>query len=174
MIIDCTELYIETPSSMTAQSQTWSQYKHHNTFKALVAITPIGQVCFVSKLWTGKVSDKEITTESGVLELLEKGDNLMADRGFDIVDVMPLGTTLNIPPFKGSRSQLTASETEETMKIAAVRIHVERSIKRIKSYHILDGVMPLSLHSMASEIFETCAYLSNFGNFLVQPSTQNF
>ena len=74
------------------------------------------------QLWTGKVSDKEITTESGVLELLEKGDNLMADRGFDIVDVMPQGTTLNIPPFKGSRSQLTASETEETKKIAAVRI----------------------------------------------------
>ena len=37
----------------------------------------------------------------------------MADRGFDISNILPDGVTINIPPFKGSRSQLTAPETEE-------------------------------------------------------------
>ncbi|KAI8514872.1 hypothetical protein Bbelb_074630 [Branchiostoma belcheri] len=36
IIIDCTEIFIEAPSAMLAQSQTWSNYKHHNTWKALV------------------------------------------------------------------------------------------------------------------------------------------
>ena len=32
-IIDCTEFFIEKPSSLTAQRQTWSSYKQHNTAK---------------------------------------------------------------------------------------------------------------------------------------------
>ena len=38
IIIDCTEIFTEIPSSLKSQSQTWSQYKHHNTWKALVGI----------------------------------------------------------------------------------------------------------------------------------------
>ena len=32
-LIDCTEFFIETPSSLTAQRETWSSYKSHNTCK---------------------------------------------------------------------------------------------------------------------------------------------
>lgn len=32
IILDCTEVFIEIPSSMAAQSETWSNYKHHNTY----------------------------------------------------------------------------------------------------------------------------------------------
>ena len=51
IIIDCTELFIEVPSSMKAQSETWSNYKHHNTFKVLVGVSPNGKVTFISDLW---------------------------------------------------------------------------------------------------------------------------
>ena len=168
IIIDCTELFIEVPSSLRAQSQTWSEYKHHNTWKALVGISPNGAITFISKLWSGRVSDKEITKKCGVLALLEPGDNVMADRGFDIHDILPSGVTLNIPPFKGTREQLTPEETEETAHIASVRIHVERAIGRVKNYHILDGVLPLSLHPIANQIFTVCCYLTNFLPFLVK------
>ena len=60
-------------------------------------------------------------------------------------DIFSRGVGLNIPPFKGSRDQLTAEEVDETVHIASVRIHVERAIGRIKNYHILDGTLPLSL-----------------------------
>ena len=33
VIIDCIELYIQRPSSLVSQSETFSNYKHHNTFK---------------------------------------------------------------------------------------------------------------------------------------------
>ena len=58
IILDCTELFIQRPSAMLAQSETWSDYKHHNTWKLLVGVTPNGQVSFLSDLWGGRVSDK--------------------------------------------------------------------------------------------------------------------
>jgi hypothetical protein len=39
-IFDCTEVVIETPSSLDTQAQFWRDYKHHCTLKFLVAITP--------------------------------------------------------------------------------------------------------------------------------------
>ena len=124
---------------MFAQSETWSDYKHHNTWKLLVGVTPNGQVSFLSDLWGGRVSDKQITRERGMLDLIESGDNIMFDRDFDIKDIVPEGVTVNMPPFLAGGDQLPEAETEETMTFASVRIHVERAIGRIKTYHILDG-----------------------------------
>ncbi|XP_068756790.1 uncharacterized protein [Montipora capricornis] len=169
VIIDCTEVFVEVPSSMLAQSQTWSNYKHHNTFKVLIGISPNGQVIFVSKLWGDRISDKCITEKSGLMQYLKPGDNIMADRGFEITNILPPGVGLNIPPFKGARAQLTAEEVTETVHIASVRIHVERAIGRVKNYHILDGTLPLTLAHTADQKFSVCAYLTNFLPPLLPP-----
>ena len=104
---------------MLTQSETWSDYKHHNIWKVLVGVTvlvlQVLQVSYLSDLWGGRVSDKQITCESGVLDLLEAGDNVMVDRGFDISNFVPNVVSVNIPPFLAGRDQLTAVETEESM-----------------------------------------------------------
>ena len=125
--------------------------------EALVGISPNGAFTFVSKLWTGRVTDKKITVECGILKLLEKGD-----RRFDIADILPSGVTLKIPPFKGQKDQLTAEESEETARIASVRIHVERAIGRLNNYHLLNGVLPLSLAPVSDQIFTVCCCLTKF------------
>ena len=84
---------------------------------------------------------------------MEPGDNIMADRGFDIHELLPPGVGLNIPPFKGTWNHLTPAEAEETAYIASLKIHVERAIGCDKSYHILDGLLPLSLHLIPNQIF---------------------
>ena len=53
-----------------------------------MGISPGGVITFVSKLWGRHISDKEITQKCRILELLEPGDNVMADKGFDIKDVL--------------------------------------------------------------------------------------
>ena len=99
IIIDCTEIFLQKPTSPSAQRATWSNYKQHNTMKALVGITPTGYFSFVSKLWTGNVSDRYITERSGLLDKLEEGDSVMADKGFNIRDLLTRKkVALNIPP----------------------------------------------------------------------------
>ena len=107
VIIDCTELFVETPSFLNIQSATYSSYKHHNTFKGLVGISPTGTCTFISHLYTGGISDKEIARECGILDKLEFGDSVMADKGFDMsYECFVRGSKLNIPPFARS-SQLS-------------------------------------------------------------------
>ena len=74
------------------------------------------------------MSDKEITQKCAVLALLESGDKIMADRGFDIHELLPTRVSLNMPPFKGAPNQLTPVEAGETAHIVSVRIHVDRAI----------------------------------------------
>ena len=79
-IIDGSEVFIETPSDLAMQSSTWSQYKHHNTVKLLVACTPNGAICFVSPVYVGSISDVELTKICGFLDALKDkpGVSIMA------------------------------------------------------------------------------------------------
>ena len=51
VIIDCTEIFTEMPTSFRSQSATFSNYKHHNTAKVLVGIAPDGSATFVSDVY---------------------------------------------------------------------------------------------------------------------------
>ena len=90
--IDATEIFIEAPSLPELQQMTFSSYKNRNTFKGLVGISPGGAVTLVSSLFPGSIMDKQLTRRSGLLELLERGDCVMADCGFDIQDDLTLLT----------------------------------------------------------------------------------
>ena len=52
--------------------------------KRLIGITPTGGVSFVSKLYRGSISDKEMSKSSGLLEILESGDSVVVNKGFTI------------------------------------------------------------------------------------------
>ncbi|XP_063416866.1 uncharacterized protein LOC134699102 [Mytilus trossulus] len=174
VIIDATEFYVQRPRNPTAQSKTWSNYKSKNTFKTLVGITPNGAFSFISDLWTGNISDRSITERSGFIDLIEKGDHVMADRGFLIKDLLlSKGATLNMPPFTrpckhGKGRCLTAKEIQESKSIASLRIHVERSIQRLKSYKFLSGVMPINSLSVANQALKVAGYFCNLMKPLVQ------
>ena len=48
VFIDCTEIYTQRPSSLVTNSQLYSIYKSHTTFKELVGIAPHGAMTFIS------------------------------------------------------------------------------------------------------------------------------
>ena len=108
-IIDCTEIRCQMPSSLLLNSKLFSSYENHVTLKGLVGIAPSEAITFSSQLYSGNISDRKIVGRSGFLKLeFDNGDTMMADKGFTIDDLLPLGVTLNIPPFLESNSQMTA------------------------------------------------------------------
>ena len=70
------------------QSELYSEYKSHNTLKGLFGISPNVWVTFLSSLYRGSISEREIVEENHFVDLLEQGDLIMADRGFGIQDLL--------------------------------------------------------------------------------------
>ena len=117
------------------QSQSYSNYKSTNTLKSFVGVDSMGGFVFISQLYAGSISDKQIVSRSGFLDLLSRkkevseifeGDSIMADKGFDIGgDLQKIGLQLNIPPLLKEKPQFDESEVIRTQTIAKHRIHVE-------------------------------------------------
>lgn len=168
-IIDCTEIFIERPSDLTARAKTWSNYKHFNTIKYLIGITPAGAVMFISKGWGGRVSDKEITIKSGFFEKLTNGDRILADRGFLINKELAVkGAFLSIPSFTKGKKQLSAQEVGVSRQIANVRIHVERVIGRLKKFKILNSIIPISQVNLLNHVMTIICGVVNLNKSVVQ------
>lgn len=158
--LDCTEIQCAVPrQNMAQQSATFSHYKQRNMFKALVGVAPNATITFVSELYPGSVSDKQIVMHSKLLDQMKPGDLILADKGFLLHDSLPQGVSVNIPPFLTTQ-QFSKEQVMETTRIARARIHVERAIQRLKVFHILHFI-PASYRSKASKIFQLCACLAN-------------
>ena len=172
VIIDATELRIQTPSSLLRQSQSYSSYQSTNTFKSLIGVDAKGGIVFVSQLYTGSISDKEIVIRSGFLEILKNkvavgeilaDDAVMADKGFDIGDELKkVNLRLNIPPFLANQSAFSEGDVIKTQTVAQHRIHIERAIGKVRRYQIFSSEIPVTMFGIINQIWTVCCMLSNF------------
>ena len=129
VIIDCFKISINKPKNILARAQTFSSYKHHNTVKVLIGITPQGVISYISEAWGGCTSDKFLNEICDFLDNLPPGDIVMAERGFDIEEsVAWYCGKVKIPSFTKGKRKLSSLDIEQSRHIAAVRIHVERVI----------------------------------------------
>ena len=128
--------------------------KLKNIVKVLIGITPSGAISFVSEAYEGSISDRKLVEVCGILEKLEPGDEIMADKGFTIQDLLvPLGVRLTMPPFLLANAQMPASDVFTTKKIARLRVHVEQAIGRVKDYRISQGSLPACMW----DSFKSCS-----------------
>ena len=166
-IVDCTEFRVECSRNFARQGNTFSSYKHTNTFKCLIAVTPNGGACFVSDLFEGDADDVQIFRECGIMKYLEPFDLVLADRGFTVKELLnPLQVELKIPSFLKGRKSLNAAEELETHRIAKARIHVERFNQCLKQFKLIGRKIPLSIAPLATQMVVVAACLVNFQDTL--------
>lgn len=131
---------------VTLKASTWSDYKHHNTAKVLVSVTPNGAFNFVSEAWGGQTSDVHWTRESNFYDILEPHDEVMADRRFTVMeDLLIRNATLHIPAGKRGNEQLPKSDVKKTKEVANLRIFVKQAIHRLKTFCLIEYELPISL-----------------------------
>jgi len=84
----------------------------------------------------------------------QKGDSLMADRGFNVQDMFaPKGVTINIPAFLKGRDHLPGTTLMKDRKLARERVHIERPIGLTKTYTILSQELDAHYVNIASDFF---------------------
>ena len=112
---------------------------------------------FISRLYSGCISDKEITRKCGFIEALDPGDLVMADKGFNIQDLLVLQHVRLIAPPIMHKGNVSADATTKTRRVARKRIHVERIIRSLKSL----GGIPLTMKTYIDSVITQCAPLVN-------------
>ena len=164
------EIYCERPSDLMARAQTYSHYKHHNTVKFLIGISPQGVISYISKGWGGRVSDKYLTENCGLLNCILPGDQILADRGFNVQESVGFYCAeIKIPPFTKGKKQLSQIEVDTARQLSLVRIHVERVIGLLRNkYTILQSTLPIKMimcndgeNSVLDKIVVICSVLCN-------------
>lgn len=129
---DAIEINQDIPTQTDTQAMAHSSYKSRHIVQSVTCVTPNGAVTYTSELYPGSSLDVAIVRHSKVLQKIQAGDLILADKGFTIHDQIPQGVWLTMPSFLSTRGQFFQQETALCYKFARACIH-----KRIKNYEIL-------------------------------------
>lgn len=171
-IIDCLEIEIEKPTNPVKQALTWSEYKKCNTLKYLVSSTPDGFINFISNGYGGRISDSLLVQTCGYLDQVPAGSSVMADRGFKEIAkyLHERNCTLVRPPSVSSSTKPTRAEVMESKRIASLRIHIERVIRRIREFEYLKphSVINHNLVAQTDAVIKIACALINLQNPIIK------
>lgn len=171
-IIDCFEIQIEKPSNALHQALTWSDYKKCNTLKYLIGISPDGLIVFISTGYGGRVSDVELFEKCLIMDVLPEKCELMADRGFKQIQTILQKKQIVLvrPPSVLTQQKPSKEEVLLTKQIASLRIHVERVIRRIREYSLLEPHSTLDHNIMPyiDSVVKIVASLINLQNPVIK------
>ncbi|XP_062585854.1 uncharacterized protein LOC134247520 [Saccostrea cucullata] len=171
VILDATEVPINKPQNVNAQSASFSNYKNKNTLKVMIGCTPRGTVSYISDAYCGATSDRQIIERSDLLlekDKFQDHDSIMADRGIMVQDLFASrNIQVNTPTMIKGKSQLEAQVVVKDRRIASKRIHVERIIGLAKTFKILKKELP-GKAILGSRIIFICFSELNFRPCIVE------
>ncbi|KAJ8674002.1 hypothetical protein QAD02_005264 [Eretmocerus hayati] len=165
IILDCTEMPVENSKCLQYRLRMYSHYKGRQTLKILLGVTQSGLISFCSKAYGGRASDKSIFLQSGLLDrLTPHKDAITVDKGFQIMkDCEARNIKIYRPPFAKSNEQMPTDDCVDTRNIAAARVHVERTIQRLKIFGILKSTIPWELTRHIDNIMKILCGFTNLG-----------
>ena len=144
---------------------------------ATIRTTPLekhlfGLLC-CSDTYPGTISDKDITEQAGVLNIVNKGKVVLTDKGFDITELcLKKGVLHNRPPMKFS-DQYEPSEISANFDIATLRVYNENYIGRMRDWAILNSCWPMTRIDLLGHCFKVFAHVVNILKTPVGPKISN-
>jgi hypothetical protein len=156
-----------------SSSGNTTEYKKCNTLKYLISATTDGIINYVSPGYSERITDTTLVEECGYLKMLPKGVQVMADRGFKHIEPLLLSRgTLVRPPSTEQKKKSSKGQVLETKRIASLRIHIERAIRRIREFKLLKPYSCINnkLIYLTDEVVVIAAGLINLQGPLIKQS----
>ncbi|XP_008435149.1 uncharacterized protein LOC103481468 [Poecilia reticulata] len=160
VILACTELRCEI-GEMKTISETLLRKRKCVTYKALVGIAPCGVITFVSKLFSDSITNDELTRLSGILKLLEPGDEVMAPKNFHIDNLLK-NVGAKLVAFPANSEDGISSNQRRAWNVARLHALVHCVIKRIKGNRLLESTIPFTLAGTVNQIWSCCCFMANY------------
>ncbi len=107
---------------------------------AMVRMAPHGALTFVSTLFEGSMSDREVFRQSGITSLLTPDMAIMVDKRFLVDDLVP--GTVHRPCLLSKWTQMSEEDVLKTQSIARLRVHV----RRVKENKLFDTTLHCRQH----------------------------
>ena len=98
-------------------------------------------IMFISLAYPGWISDKEITKQSGYLDMME--------------------TYIYRVNSPGKQDQVRCCPQKRQNKIAKTWTLVEHAIQHLKIFRFIANEVPINMHSYRDDILQICAAISN-------------
>lgn len=156
-ILDCTKMFVGNDPS------TSSSYNDHPTLKLLVGCDEMSEVNFISDAFAESISDRELIIKSGFLDIVNTGDAVLADKLFDVSDLLESkGVEINIPPHLKGKEHLAKFKMKKTRVTTNRKILIENINCRARKNKILITPMEKTLWPRANKIIYICFALVNF------------
>ena len=92
----------------------------------------------------------------------------MADKGFNIQHLLALCEVRLVVPPMLRKDNVCATTSTATRRVAAIRVHVERMIRKLKGFTILKGDLSLAMKPYVSSLVTVCAALVNLQPKIIQ------
>lgn len=163
-ILDASEIKIQAMKCTNCRICTYSTYKKDYTTKFMINITPGGFISHVSVGYSGKASDKFIFNQEKLIEKFDgPNDSIMVDKGVMIEDDLVEHELTLVRPsfFRAEMGQFEEEEAVKNTRIAALRVHVERALQRMKIFAVMTDRIEYNLHPYVNEILIIVAAIAN-------------
>ncbi|XP_041640500.1 uncharacterized protein LOC121508068 [Cheilinus undulatus] len=152
VILDCAKLRCQCPSSPLFQRAVSPTSKSQCTLKGLFGVAPHGAVTFISPLYAGSISNKQIIRESGILSLLRPGMAIMVNKGL-LVDDNELKNIYRPSDFPN-----------KSWTNASLRVLMTRLTQRVKDHKFFDSEIPPWLLGNINQLYSVACLLTNYEN----------
>jgi hypothetical protein len=164
VIIDGAEHEIYSSTDKQLSYVTFSGKKSYHTLTKLIAVSPTGEILFISKSFPGGMNDLNLIQMPEILNAIQVSDDefILADRGFRGMEDYRILT----PYTETNASRFTTYDK----KFKAIRVKVENGILQVRRWricHTLFRVKPMDIRAAMRkhhQIWLICAALVNFVN----------
>lgn len=138
VMIDGTERPIARPKNPEQQSSHYSGKKRRHTSKHLAAVDEGKRVLVLSQAREGKVHDKRLLDEEGMVEGIPDDISIAVDLGF--LGLQKEYDNVEIPHKKPRGGSLSETQKQENKEKSSRRVRCENAFAGVKRYGIVSAV----------------------------------